>query len=633
MSASATESTRLRVVALGIIVLGLFSALGVRLWFLQVLTGSDYATAARGNAVRLIPIEAARGKILDRHGETLVGNRSSLVVSIRRDELPPAVEDREATLDRLAGILKLSRGQIEQRMTDKTVLPYAGIPIAKDVPESAIITILEQRGELPGVVTETRPVRAYPHGTLGAHILGYTGEIAADQLGRPRYRAYSRGSVIGRTGLEYAHERALHGRPGLLKLRVDSLGKVRGEALGRREPTVGSDLVTTIDLRIQALVEESLALGIVKARSIFDPVSRKPYQAPAGGAVVLDPRNAEILAMASYPAYDPNLFVGGISRADFQALNDDPTHPLLDRTIRGAFPPGSAFKVVTAAAALQEGIASPDGRYPCPPSFRFADRTWRNWQSSDSGAISVAQAIVESCDTVFYPFGAEFWRRFRQGGGEVLQRYARQFGFGAPTGIEIPFESAGRVPDERWLRRMSAKHPQDFPYRTWLPGYTVNISIGQGDVLATPLQLAGAYAAIANGGTLYRPHVGARVVGGRATVAKVAGSLDLSPATLGVIRQGLESVVTRGTAREAFAGFPFDAIPVAGKTGTAELASKQPYAWFVAYAPARDPRYVVAVMLEEGGHGGETAAPIARRVLEGLFDRPLSDITPAARTD
>jgi len=292
---------------------------------------------------------------------------------------------------------------------------------------------------------------------------------------------------------------------------------------------------------------------------------------------------------------------------------------------------------VTAGAALQEGIATGAGRYACPPSYRFADRVFRNWRPRDSGMITLSQALIESCDTVFYDYAAKFWQRFRKDGAEVLQDYTRKFGFGRRTGIEVPYEKPGRVPDEAWLQEMNARYPKAFPYKIWLPGYTINMGIGQGDVLATPLQLATAYGAIANGGTLWQPHVGMRIQeGSRVTTiaAKQTGTLPLSPAALEPIRRGLEGVVLPGgTAAGAFAGFPLDQFPVAAKTGTAEIKPKQPYAWFAAYAPAHDPQYVVAVMVEEGGHGGETAAPIARRIFEGLFNLPLSDIHPSARTD
>jgi penicillin-binding protein 2 len=624
---------------MGVILGSLIAALVLRLWFLQVLNHHSYSQAAENNQVRLVPSEAARGHILDRNGEILVSNRASLVVSIRRDEI--AAGQEEPTLQRLSATLGVPVDKLKERLADQTLLPYAPIPVAEDVQEDTMVYIREHQEEFPGVITESRPVRTYPLGRRASHVLGYVGEINADQLKDDRYKIYRPGSIIGRSGIEDAYEAQLHGREGLLKLEVDRNGKVR-RRLGERNPQPGQDLVTTLDAKLQAVVEDSLVQGIQKAREVYDKASGKKYLASAGGAVVLDPRNGEILALASFPDYDPNAFVGGISQAEFDLLAKDPANPLLDRVTQSAFPPGSTFKVVTAAAALQDGVATASQKFACPASVRYANTTFRNWKTSDSGALSLTQAIADSCDTVFYPWGYEFYRRFRNMDGhpERLQEYARAFGFGKKTGVEIPFEKAGRVPDEAWLREIHARLPKAFPYAIWLPGYTVNMSIGQGDVLATPLQLANAYAAIANGGTLYKPHIGLKLEKGSKTThvyqPEKLGTIPVSQANLAAIQVGLEAVTTSGTAAGTFAGFPLQTVPVAAKTGTAELQTKppqQPYAWFVAYAPSNNPQYVVAVMLEEGGHGGETAAPIARRILEGIFNLPLSEIAPAARTD
>ncbi len=625
-----------RLVLFGGIIATLLCVLALRLWSLQVLSADTYARAAEENRVRLALIEAPRGRILDRNGEVLVKNRPSLAVSVRPGEL----DDETSSLTRLAELLGTSREAIEARLRGRRVGRHAAIPVAEDVAEGRIVELLERREQFPGVVAESRPVRVYPHGTLAAHLLGYVGEIGADQLGRTEYRDYRPGDVIGRSGVESAYEDDLRGRDGLLKLQVDASGKVRGEPLSKQEARPGADVVTTVDLGIQTLVEESLVRGMERARTIFHPESQKRYLAVGGGAVVLDPRNGEVLAMSSAPSFDPGLFVGGISKAQFDALAADPSNPLLNRVTQVVAPPGSTFKIVTAMAALAEGIASRQGPYGCPSELRLFDRSFRNWQPTGGGAISLSQALIESCDTVFYRFGEDLWRRYSKGGGEQLQKYAAALGFGARTGIELPFEKAGRVPDERWLRQAHARAPAAFPSSTWLPGYTINLSIGQGDLLATPLQLANAYAPIANGGTIYRPRVGLRVVDGGRMVREIPAAeprrLGIDSLDLETLRKGLEGVPMIGTARGAFRGFPLDRLAVAAKTGTAErqtMPPTQPYAWFVAYAPARDPRYLVAVMMEEGGHGGETAAPVARRILEGLFDLPLSDIAPAPRTD
>lgn len=631
------DTTRLRIASLGIVFLSLVSALLLRLYFLQVLTHEDYKLAADQNRVRVVPTQAVRGRILDRNGEVLVQNRPSLVVAILPDEL----ENRETTLPELAKVLGMTLEQVQARLGDKTVLPYAPVPIKEDVDEETITYLREHQRRFPGVIAEYRPVREYPKGLIAAHLLGYVGEINAEQLEEDRYkdRDYRPGSIVGKAGIEYAYEYELHGKEGRRKFIVDASNKKRAEE-GAIEPRPGYDVMTTIDARAQVVLEESLVQGLEKARTIVDKELLKKYPAPAGGAVVLDPRNGEVIAAASYPGYDPAAFVGGISRPEFQALSDNPAKPLVDRVIQAAFPPGSTFKVVTAAAALQEGVAQRNGRYACPGTVRLFNQNFRNWKTSDSGVLNIQQALIDSCNTVFDNFGAEFYRRYRRGEGERLQDYARAFGFDARSGIELPTEKSGRVPDEGWLKEVNRRSPQLFPYKTWLPGYTINMSIGQGDVLVTPLQLANAYAAIANGGTLFKPRIGRKVLDGEREVRRIdpeqIRKLPISPQNLDSVRRGLEGVPAVGTARGAFAGFPLSTINVAGKTGTAQLQArppKHPYAWFAAYAPAKDPKYVVVVMLEEGGHGGETAAPIARRILEGLFGLQLSEITPAARTD
>lgn len=636
MNQAGAGTTRLRLAFLGAIFASMIATLILRLWFLQVLNHADYVEEAQQNQVRFVPEEPARGDILDRNGKVLVTNGASLVVSIRRNELTN--EDEQMLLGRLSALLGVPPEQLAERLKDKTLLPFTPIPVAEGITEDQVTFIREHQDQFPSVITESRPVRIYPNQILAAHLLGYLGEIDPHQLNDPRYESYRPGSIVGRGGIEYAYERDLHGKEGLLKLEVDSSGEVR-RSLGRRDPKRGYDLVTTIDLRVQQIVEESLAQGLDKARTIYHEETGKKYLAPAGGAVVLDPRNGEIIAMASFPTYDPASFVGGISRAEFDVLSKDPANPMLNRVIQTAHPPGSTFKTVTAAAALETGRATPNGKYDCPASQRYADTTFRNWKAANSGMMTLVQALADSCDTVFYPWGFQFYRDFRasKGEDEVLQRYARAFGFGAKTGVELPFESAGRVPDEDWLKTMHSKFPVAFPYATWLPGYTVNMSIGQGDVLASPLQVANSYAAIANGGVLHQPHVGLRLLDGDKVVRSIKPdkprTLNVNQQNLETIRAGLEAVTNYGTAAGAFSGFPLNMVSVASKTGTADIGNKQPFAWFAAYAPSRNPQYVVAVMLEEGGHGGETAAPIARRILEGIFNLTMSEITLGAAVD
>ena len=637
MSQAALGTTRVRLAFLGAIFASLIATLVLRLYFLQVLSTAEFTAGAERNQIRLVAEEPARGQILDRNGEVLVTNGMSLVVTVNKQELN---KDQLAEVSRrLAQTLEISPEDIDKRLEDRTLSAFTPVPVAEDVTEDDVVYIRENQDQFPGVETKAQPTRVYPQHKLASHVLGYLGEILPEQVDNERYKElqYKPGSIIGRGGIEYAYEKYLHGTEGMRKLEVDSSGEVR-RVLGRREPKKGQDLVTTIDARIQQVTEEALARGLEKARTIYHQESGKRYLAPAGGAVVMDPRNGEIIAMASFPDYDPGAFVGGISQIEFDELNKpESAFPLLNRAIQVSYPPGSTFKPVTAAAALETGVAQPNGRYACPGSMRIADRTFRNWKTTDSGILTFNQAMADSCDTVFYDWGQQFYRTFRSNRTEVLQDYARRFGFGTKTGVEIPFEKSGRVPDEGWLKAVNKQMPEAFPYATWLPGYTINMSIGQGDVLSTPLQLANAYAAIANGGTLYRPHLGLKLVedGTEKQIEDEAESrsVAVSPASMAAIRASLEAVTTVGTAASTFVNSPLNSIGVAGKTGTSEFAGKQPIAWFAAYAPVRDPQYVIAVMLEEGGHGGETAAPIARRIFEGIFDFEQAEITPQDRVD
>ena len=636
--------TKLRVTVLLTVVLSMMTALVLRLYYLQILNAHHYTEAADVNSVRFIPIEPTRGRILDRKGRELITNRASNVVSIR----PDALRNRSGTIARLGQVLALTPEQIESRLADKRAQPFLPIPIANDVPEDAVVFIREHNEQFPGVETERTAVRVYPMGGLAAHVLGYTGEITEDQLHQEKYQKpykYRPGAVVGRTGAEYAYEQDLRGKDGVIEELVNAKGEVIDEDVLTRklnsiEETPGKDVVLTLDSDVQRLVEESLAQGIQRSRTLWDDVRLKHFVAPGGAALVLDPRNGEVLAMASWPNYQPSDFSGGISRKQFDALNHDPAKPLLNRATQAEFPPGSTFKIVTATAALEEGVAARGRRYPCPAQVRFFNQTFRNWRAGDSGALTVSEALQDSCNTVFQLFGRDFYERYKRGQGEKLQEYARRFGFGLRTGIELPSERDGRVPDTAWLKTMHQRLPKAFPYSEWLPGYTINLSFGQGDLNVTPLQLATAYSAIANGGTVLRPHVGLKIMEGdkeaRVIGAQETGKVPVSPANLQAIRQGLESVPTQGTAAGVFAGSPVMPFGVAAKTGSAQLQTippSQPFSWFAAYAPAAAPQYVVVAMVEQGGAGSQSAAPIVRRILEGLFGFPVAELGPSPKTE
>jgi penicillin-binding protein 2 len=614
--------------ALAAVLAFLFASLVTRLWFLQVLAAEQYRERAEGNSVRITPIPAPRGRILDRNGEPLVDNVQTTQVLIDKEEVP---SDRvEPLLARLSELLDVPVGQLRERYEDPDYLPFQRVPVADDVPEEVIYYLEEHQEEYPAVGYAVVGARRHVQGNLAPHVLGYLGQISPEELEDPSFSDYLPGQLVGRGGVEQAYEEELRGVDGKMTEIVDADGDVQ-ESLGKDEPAAGNDLVTAIDADIQQLAQETLDLAVADARNILDEESGLYLRANAGAVLVMDPNTGHVLAMASYPSYDPSVFGGGLNEREFRALTRPfANFPLTNRAISGLYPPGSTFKPFVAAAALKAGYARTDGFYPCPPEFVVPGDTsgtvFHNWKDSHAGTISFSEALVQSCDTVFYPWGLQFWQE-RQARGDLFQKEIRGWGFGRVTGIEIPGEQEGRVPDPAWKQRINAEYPEYFPYSTWLPGDSINLSIGQGDLLVTPLQVAVAFSALANGGTLYRPQLALQVQDRdgkplQTFEGEEVGHVQAPKAHLTAIANALRGVVSspQGTATGAFAGFPLTSQPVAGKTGTAEVAGKQPHSWFAAFAPAQDPQFVVVAVVEEGGHGSQVAAPIIRRVLEGLLD-------------
>lgn len=639
------DRVMLRLTVLGVLVAVCFMALFSRLWFLQVLASEQWTQLAQENRVRTVYSEPTRGRILDRNGEVLVTSRQSRSVTIDRTVLRDRTERRRVLKD-LSELLGVEVADLRDRLDDWRVSPYKPVAVANDVTTSQATYILENQEDFPGVGIEVLPVRAYPHGETAAHILGYTGEISPEELEsdffaevRPRYQP---GDIVGKSGVERTYDRFLRGRPEIRQVIVNSSNDPIDSRLVQEEEE-GRDLILSLDIDIQKLAERALESGIMAARGAG-------YQAPAGGVVVLDPNDGSVLAMASYPTYDPSILADGITNREWDRLGhatpDDPNDDaLLNRAIQGQRAPGSTFKVVTAGAALATGVADIYRQIDCPPARVYppeggpGSQVFNNWTSTDFGSIGFAESLEISCDTFYYELGWEMEQRF--GAREEFQRYARRAGLGHETGIDLPNEADGRIPDRAWCEQvreatgfyLKDDDPNTLPtcYYGWLPGFSVNMAIGQGDVLATPIQMAVTYAAIANGGKVLQPRLGwrlgepdpttgsERIV--RAFKARTVARLPLDPAEIEILRQGLVDVISgdQGTAAGAFAGFPLDSFPLAGKTGTAELGETDLNdAWFVSYGPADAPRYVIAVYVERAGHGGETAAPIARQIWEGI---------------
>jgi len=617
----------------------LLAVLVVRLWFLQVVQGDRYQAMAEGNRIREVPLEAQRGDILDRNRNKMVKSRNALCIFVLPTEFEK-LENKDEEVENLAGMLDMDPEEIRSKVEGEEVQPHKPVLIKKDVDPGIYFYIAERKVEFSWVEAEEMPVRDYPDGdeSLAAHVLGYLGEISEEQLETLEEKGYKAGDIVGTSGVEAFYEDTLRGENGKKVWEVDVRGMPLREIEEQMvEPNPGKTVVLTLDKDLQRVVEESLRWGMERARTFYDKEREKYYEAPAGAAVVLDPRNGEILAMASEPTFNLEGFVGGIDEREWATLNDPANnYPLNNRAIVGEYPPGSTFKVVTALAALQDLGVTAYSPFYCDHVFdegEFKDYPKTCWGTH--GNIDFINAIVESCDEVFYHLGYQFYKlRDQEGWVTRLQDYADLIGLGAQTEVDLPNEHEGRVPTPQWKWDFNEGNPD---YQRWYPGDVVNMAVGQGDILVTPLQLADVFASIANGGPFYRPHVGKEILDwqgetvetiepvqlGDITDAENQFGVHVDDADLQVVRSALTGVVWgHGTAAGAFNGFPLQQIPVAGKTGTAEVAGKQPIAWFACYAPADNPRYVVVVMIEEGGHGGMVAAPVARRILEHVFGIP-----------
>jgi penicillin-binding protein 2 len=626
---------KLRLGFLTIVIIAAFVGLFSRLWFLQVLASDQYRGLAKDNRVRFVYSEPPRGAIVDRDGKVIVDStRKTLALTLDRDLLDSHPRQKRLVFHRLAGLLDESPRDLAKRFIDPTVSPYKPVAVAYNVTEDTVSYISEHKDRFPGVDSAILPLRHYPQGELAANILGWVGQISADQLKSPQFKGvrppYAAGDLVGKAGLELTYDRYLRGAPGIEKVTVNSSGELIGHRHVQDEEP-GRDLVTSLDVDVQRAAENALVAGAKTAHS------------RAGAVVVMDPDTGGIVAMASLPTYRPSTLADGISTEEYAALGgrtpDDPDDDaLLNRAIQAQRQPGSTFKVVTAGAALSTGVATTATVLGCPPAVVYppgggsGSVVFHNYTSSDLGSMGFARSLEVSCDTFYYELGWRLEDAFGAADGdgtEKYQKYARTAGFGHPTGIDLPNEASGRVPDLQWC-----KDNADIGYCPdgWVPGYTVNMAIGQGDLIVTPLQMAVTYAAIANGGTVVQPQLGWGLgrpdpAGGEQVLRNFKGHavahLPLTQDELAVIQQGLKDVVSggSGTARSAFVGFPLDRYPVAGKTGTAQLGETGLNdAWFISYAPANDPKYVIAVYLEKQKfHGGEVAAPIARQIYENIF--------------
>ncbi|MGZ4795673.1 MAG: penicillin-binding protein 2 [Acidimicrobiia bacterium] len=630
------SNARVRTSIVGVVVFALFSALFARLWYLQVASADQFHAQANQNAIREIREPGVRGRVLDASGKVLVENRVANQITIDRKVTPAQLTHDLRTL---APLLRTTVKDLRARVNDTRISPYTAVPIATDVSYDMSAWVAEHKAELPGVRADQVPVRDYPNGTVASHVLGYVGEINAAELKRQVPKdEYQLGDQIGKSGVELTYESDLHGHPGVTHVEVDSSGKVI-RTLDAEPSKPGHDLRLTLNLDVQRTAEDALAQGMAAAQKAKDVTYKKGFKTLAAGSgtvIVLDATSGSVVALASLPDFDPNQFVNGIPAATWKQLQDPASrYPLLDRAVAGQYAPGSTFKLVTAVAGLQSGFLTPykiindtgSYAYPSDPSFKFGS-------DGPAGRVDLNHALAVSSDVYFYTVGGELYYRWKHGlqGGDALQTTARSFGFGSPTGIALPNEATGRVPDPEWKKQIHEDNPQAFPYPDWLPGDSIHLAVGQ-EVLVTPIQLATAYAALANGGTRYSPRLADAVYDARGHKVRDLPSIELGKVDLpnrDAIMAGMTNVIEypKGTAAEAFSGFPKGLA--AGKTGTAQVAGKQNTSWFVGMTPAANPKYVVLAMVEEGGYGAQTAAPIARAVMEQLNGLPVGPVKNVA---
>ena len=651
--------TRLRgrLLVLQVLVIAMIVILVVRLWQVQVVQGSRFVTVATETRTREVRVPALRGAILDSSGRPLVRNRTTLVVSVDRGRLERMKDGGDAVLRRLSTVLKVPLSKLKQeiRACGPGVSrpcwpgsPYTPIPVANNVNPRAALQILERQEDFPGVTADIQALRDYPNGKDAAQLLGYLQPVTQSELEkREGLKAnYSGVDLTGRDGLERTYDSALRGAPGLRNVQVDRMGKVI-TVNQQSDPVPGDILVTSIDANVQRIVEKSI-----------DQAMQEVPNSDGAAAVVLDIKTGRVIAMASRPTYDPKVWTGGIAEKDYRRLLSDKSgKPLVSRAIAGEYAPGSTFKISSVSAMVADGQPL-HGTYQCPGAYTVEGRAYPNAGGMSLGAISLHEALVKSCDTVFYRAGYEEW--LRDGGKvpkskvkEPMPNMAKAYGFGRRTGIDLPGESAGRIPTRGWKRDLWSS-TKDEMCRRAKTGYpemkdqsraafakrlahencvegaifhayeAVNLSIGQGDVLVTPLQLARAYAALLGDGNVRSPRIGWALMRPDGSLKQeipvpVEGHLPINDETREYIRKALSEVPSDGTAAGAFRGFPMNVVKIGGKTGTAEVYGKEDTSWFASFAPADHPRLVTVVMVAQGGFGASTAAPAARRIWEGIF--------------
>ncbi|WP_034268415.1 penicillin-binding protein 2 [Actinospica robiniae] len=663
------DGARARLGVVQLLVLALLATLGARMWYLQVHSGAQFQAAAAANDERSVATAAVRGDILDDQGHPLVDNRSTLEATVDPSTLRLQPKGGQDALNRLAALLGTPVAQIEQKIrlcTPKVAQPcwagspYQPVPVAANVPTNVGLEILEEHDKFPGITVQPAAIRTYPKpfGVNAAQMLGYLSPVSPNELAEPG-NDYQPTDMVGRSGLEEEYDSLLRGRSGVAQVAVDNMGRAV-RTVSQSAPQPGDDIVTTLDSHVQAIAEQQLAAAIQSAHGVWDSETGQFGKADSGAVVVLDVNTGGVVAMATYPNYDPNVWTGGIDPKAYAKLTSTAAGtPLLDRGYQGMYPPGSTFKAITTAAMLQDGFPA-DGTYDCSTSFAIGNQVFHNFEGEAFGPITLKQAIEVSCDTVFYGAAYKMW--VADGGNkpvahpaDPVQTMAVNLGLGHDTGIDLPGESPGLIQTRQeklaswkenkvnWCAHgqngypeVAATDPERAAYLkqiayencedgyAFLPGDAVLEAIGQGGVEVTPLQLARAYATIVNGGTLYQPHLLQAVLspGGKVLSTykpKVVRHVAITPAARQFVVNALEGVALEGTASGVYGPWPQGQIPVGAKTGTADVYGQNPTSVFASVVPADHPQYAMVMMIPQGGQGAQVSGPAVEKIEEAMF--------------
>ncbi len=596
----------LRIAVVGGAAVALFAVLFFRLWNLQAIDGDNYLAEAQNNRTREYKVIAPRGDILDRDGNVLVDNRTSLALTVDTSKLPEDEAAVNAELRDLGGLVNMSLKQVKRTIAEaEEVAAGAPVRLRRDVGYDLVYYLEEHQRDFPGVQVERVFVRDYPHESRAAHVVGSVGEISEEELKEKRYAGLEAGDEVGKEGVEYTYDHLLRGEPGVTRVQVNAFGEpTPGGQLVSQPPAPGDNLKLTLDPKVQEAGEESLA----------------SYGLP-GAFVSMDVQNGELLALGSYPTYDPTVLITPSQRQVDELYDDPEWAPLTNRATEGHYPSGSTFKMITALAALEGGVVTPSTTIVDNGSIEVAGQRFQNAGNQAYGALSLERAMKVSSDVYFYELGREMNQT------DLLQNWAARLGIAQPTGIDLPGEADGLIPSKEWRDQL---YEEELTERPWAVGDNIQLATGQGDLQMDPLQLAIAYAAFANGGKIVTPHVAKELQDAAGRVLKefdpgIRREFKINPAWRDAIMSGLHASAQEpeGTSYPVFGGFP---IPVAGKTGTAQRPPHADQAWYVVLAPYPNPRIVTVVTVEEGGFGAETAAPAALNMLEAFFDKHATSV-------